>query len=63
MMNCRNHSAFRFDDSDVDWTTVVRLGLVSVAAVVFIALVVQLVKLVLAVRSALRFRSRLGRRG
>ena len=42
---------FRFGDSGVDWATVVRLGLISVAVVVAIALVVQLVRLVLAVRA------------
>lgn len=47
---------FHFDDSGVDWTTVVRLGLISVAAVVAIALVVQLVRLLLA--SALAFHRR-----
>ncbi len=41
---------FRFGDSAVDWTTVVRLGLISIAVVVAIALVVQAVRLVLAVR-------------
>ncbi len=45
---------FRFDNSGVDWTTVVRLGLISVVAVVSIALVVQLVRLVLAVSSTVR---------
>jgi hypothetical protein len=41
---------FRFGDSAVDWTTVVRLGLISIAVVVAIALVVQSVRLVLAAR-------------
>ncbi|HET6706289.1 hypothetical protein [Amycolatopsis sp.] len=41
---------FRFGDPAVDWAAVVRGGLISVVAVVSIALVIQLVKLVLAVR-------------
>ncbi len=41
---------FRFGDSAVDWTTVVRLGLISITVVVAIALVVQSVRLVLAAR-------------
>lgn len=43
---------FRFTGSDVDWTTVTRLGLISVIVLVAIALVVQLVRLVIAVRSS-----------
>ena len=43
---------FRFTDSDVDWATVTRLGLVSVVVVVSIALVVQLARLVIAVRGS-----------
>ncbi len=41
---------FRFGDSAADWTTVVRLGLISITVVVGIALVVQAVGLVLAAR-------------
>jgi len=43
---------FRFTGSDVDWTTVTRLGLISVIVLVAIALVVQLVRLVIAVRGS-----------
>jgi hypothetical protein len=40
---------FRFTDPAVDWATVTRLGLISVVVVVSIALVVQLVRLAIAV--------------
>jgi drug/metabolite transporter (DMT)-like permease len=40
---------FHFTDPDVDWATVTRLGLVSVVVVVSIALMVQLVRLAIAV--------------
>jgi hypothetical protein len=43
---------FHFTDPDVDWTAVTRLGLISVVVVVSIALVVQLVRLVIAVRGS-----------
>lgn len=43
---------FRFTRSDTDWTTVTRLGLISVIVLVVIALMVQLVRLVIAVRGS-----------